>query len=62
MSKDKKGRGYSAVLGLLASCFYVSGEGKRVEDLKPKAAASGPEATVVAAAKHFSSAHKVQLG
>ena len=61
MSKDKKVSGYSVVLGPLASCLNASSEGKRVEGSKPKAAASGPEATMVAAAKHFSSAHKVRL-
>ncbi|KAI8031181.1 hypothetical protein LOK49_LG01G01375 [Camellia lanceoleosa] len=67
MSKDKKKvmSGWcSVVLRSLASFFYCvsssssssSGDGKKV---KPTAAAaSGPEDNMIAAAKHFSSAHK----
>lgn len=62
MSNEKKASGYSAVLALLrplTSCFNVSGEGKMANSSKP---ASDPEAVMVAAAKHFSSAHKIKFG
>ncbi|XAR65323.1 hypothetical protein NMG60_11009408 [Bertholletia excelsa] len=61
MSKDKKVRAYSTVVRSLASCFFVSRGGAKPES-SARAAASGPEAAMVAAAKHFSSIHKVNLG
>ena len=59
MSKDKKGCGCSSIFRSLVSWFFDSGE--NVKDSKP-ATISEPEAAIVAASKHFSSAHKVQFG
>ena len=55
-----KGKGESKVLSPFTWCFFGSdGEGDDARGSKavPK---NGPEATMVAAAKHFSSAHKVR--
>ena len=58
MSKEKKESRYSSILRSLASCFCDSSEG---EKMKKSPTPDGPEAAMVAAAKHFSSAHKVRL-
>ncbi|KAK2974644.1 hypothetical protein RJ640_008075 [Escallonia rubra] len=57
MSMGKNGSYFSSALRSLLSFFCVSSEGKKVK-FSDDAAPSGPEATMVAAAKHFSSAHK----
>ncbi|KAA8532846.1 hypothetical protein F0562_033037 [Nyssa sinensis] len=61
MRMDKKVNWFSSVLRPLASCFNVSSEGENMKSSNVPVP-SGPEATMVAAAKHFSSAHKVRLG
>lgn len=62
MSKDKKeGPRFSSIFNSLASiCLCASGEGDEKKTTKA-GPPNGPEATMVAAAKHFSSAHKVRL-
>lgn len=52
---EKNKGGLSPVLKSLLSCFYGFGEGKY------EATRLGPEATMINAAQHFSSAHKVRL-
>ena len=60
MGKEKNKGGLSLVLKSLLSCFYGSGKGK-YEEASKDATRLGPEATMINAAKHFSSAHKVRL-
>ena len=57
MSEEKRVRWYSSLSKLLASCFCGNGDGKNVDGSKM----AGPEGTMVAAAKHFSGAHKLRL-
>lgn len=54
-------RTFSSVLASLFSCF-CSVDRSRTERRRSAASPTGPEADMVAAAKHFSSAHKVNLG
>ncbi|KAL6969670.1 hypothetical protein U1Q18_029377, partial [Sarracenia purpurea var. burkii] len=63
MSEEKKVMmrwRHSAFFKSVSSCFYASGDRKKVKGSKASSAA-GPEETMVAAAKHFSSTHKVRL-
>ncbi|PQQ17057.1 hypothetical protein Pyn_14763 [Prunus yedoensis var. nudiflora] len=65
MVKDKRESSGSTILGsLIRSCFFVSssaGKGQNVRMEKSAQTSSGAEATMVAAAKQFSLAHKVRL-
>ncbi|KAK4376560.1 hypothetical protein RND71_002856 [Anisodus tanguticus] len=53
-STKKKNMEISSPLRSLLSCFFIKNESKIVKDSK-----SDPEETIISAAKHFSSAHKV---
>lgn len=63
--KDKRDGGGPTILGsLIRSCFFVSssaGKGGNARRETSVSTSSGTEATMVAAAKHFSSAHKVRF-
>lgn len=61
MSEEKKEAWYSSILTTFALCFCASGEGEKLKKNPTAESPDGPEATMVAAAKHFSSAHKVRL-
>ena len=56
MSKGKNSAWYTLFLRLLSS-FFSSSAGSGTKSLH-----TGPEAAMVAAAKHFSSAHKIKMG
>lgn len=59
MSKTRKESGGSSFFFTsLASCFGIFKTGKSESE---KTLKDGPEATMVAAGKHFSTAHKVRL-
>ncbi|PRQ40553.1 hypothetical protein RchiOBHm_Chr4g0437271 [Rosa chinensis] len=59
MGKGKEESKGSSVLSPFTWCFFGSdGEGDNARGSK---AVTGPEAAMVAAAKHFSSAHKVRF-
>ncbi|KAF5190172.1 hypothetical protein FRX31_020240 [Thalictrum thalictroides] len=60
MDKDKV-CWYSPLSRLVSSCFCISEVDNSVEDPET-ALTTGPEATMVRAAKHFSTAHKVNFG
>lgn len=62
MSKEKAENRHSPIKKLLASCFNVSSRGANIKTTAKAAPEGGPEATMVASAKHFSTAHKVNLG
>lgn len=57
MGKTGKESGASSFFTSLASCFGIFKTGNKSE----KSLKDGPEATMVAAGKHFSTAHKVRL-
>lgn len=61
MGKDIKGSRESSLFAKLFSWFCISSGGENEKSSKGAAAATGPEATMVAAGKHFSTAHKVRL-
>ncbi|OVA16895.1 hypothetical protein BVC80_9049g22 [Macleaya cordata] len=54
MNKEKKVSCYSPLLRKMSSFFNVKSSNSKLP--------TGPEAVMVAAAKHFSTAHKVRLG
>lgn len=56
MSKNKSGRS-SSILGLISSFLHALSTSKDSKD-----APSGADAVMIAAANHFSSVHKVNLG
>lgn len=60
MDKEKV-KWYSSLLKLVRPCFYLCRSDETEEGSKA-ACSTGPGATIVAASKHFSSAHKVTLG
>ena len=60
MSKGKKTSWYSAVFPPFTCCFKAKANGK--EFIASTRMPSAPEAANIAAAKHFSSAHKTSLG
>lgn len=60
MGKEKNKSGLSPVLKSLLSCFYGFGESK-YEEASKDATRLGTEATMINAAQHFISAHKVRL-
>ena len=55
MSKGKNSAWYTLFLRLLSSFSSSAGSGT-------KSLHTGPEVAMVAAAKHFSSAHKIKIG
>lgn len=61
----KKNSDFSSSLRPFLSCFFVKNESKFVKNSIQKGSSKpsicGPEATMISAAKHFSSAHKVRL-
>ena len=60
--KGKKKSGVSSfVRSVLVSWFCVFDRDEDVKNTKVVPPSTGPEATMVAATKHFSSAHKVRL-
>lgn len=58
---DKKENLYWSSIKSFINCLLGSNGGNAAEASKAAASPSGPEATMVAAAKHFSSAHKVKF-
>ncbi|CAN4124651.1 unnamed protein product [Withania somnifera] len=59
----KKNSDLSTSLKSFLLCFYIKGDdtSKVVKDSISSSGSSGPEATMISAAKHFSSPHKVRL-
>ncbi|KAK4376561.1 hypothetical protein RND71_002857 [Anisodus tanguticus] len=59
---NKKNSDFSSALKSFLLCFYIKNDtSKVVKDSSISSGSSGPEATMISAAKHFSSAHKVRL-
>lgn len=61
MSKDNKGLRSSPLLKSFFPCFSVSVMGDDDHN-RSSGLSSGPVATMIAAEKHFSAAHKLRLG
>ncbi|KAI5579623.1 hypothetical protein POPTR_008G112166v4 [Populus trichocarpa] len=61
MGKDTAKSWYSSIKTLFASCTGTASSASKNTEKARAASPAGPETTMVAAAKHFSSAHKVRL-
>lgn len=59
--KGNKKSGFSSILRSVTLLLCGSENGKTTKTSAKAAAARGPEASIVAASKHFSSAHKVKF-
>ena len=62
MSKEKNSASSTMFLRLLSSFFSSSPGSGKLKSSRSTSLHTGPEAAMVAAAKHFSSAHKINLG